>query len=216
MSKPYSESDLVSQLTQDRTWRLREISDLRSLTEKSKEPASRVLMRSMVAMCYAHWEGYVKSAASNYLWHIALRKLPYASLHKQFLLNHFLPRLNSLSQSKQSISERCALIEEVLSASGKRFSRVNDELVSTKANLNFDVFSDICLVCNISVDSFRDSQHFIDNMLLKRRNAIAHGEDTFINITDLPILSDTTIELMRTFGEAIENIVSLKSYRSIA
>lgn len=214
MSKPYTETDFSTQVIQDRSWRLREISDLKTAIMRADENLSRVLLRALVTICYAHWEGYVRFAARKYLEHVALRRLPYVELDRQFLRNYFLPRLAALSTSKTSITERCALVDELLGSSDRRFSRVNEDLINTKANLNFDVFTDICLVCCVSIQTFSSKATFIDHILLKRRNAIAHGEDTFVAIDDLESLTNETIALMRAFGDALENHVFLKDYKA--
>src|SRR5205807_2806605 len=134
------------------------------------------------------------------LEHIALRKLQYSDLDRQFLRNYFLPRLAALSNSKTSIAERCALVDEILTSSDRRFSRVNEDLVNTKSNLSFDVFTDICLVCGVPKSTFADKTVFVDVFLLKRRNGIAHGEDTFVEVEDLDELTSGTMEMMRAFG----------------
>jgi hypothetical protein len=214
MSKPYSEADFSEQISQDRTWRLREISDLKAAIVKADESLRRVLLRALVTVCYAHWEGYVRFAARKYLEHVALRRFLYSDLDRQFLRNYFLPRLAALSASRTSIAERCALIDDVLNGSARRFSRVNADLINTRANLNFDVFTDICLVCCVPTQLFTNSATFVDVVLLKRRNLIAHGEDTFITIDDLDELTNETITLMRTFGDALENHVYVREYRA--
>jgi hypothetical protein len=214
MSKPYSEADFSSQITQDRSWRLREISDLKSAILRADDNLRRVLLRALIAICYAHWEGYVRFAARKYLEHVALRRFQYGDLDRQFLRNFFLPRLAALSVSKTGIAERCALIDEILNSSDYRFSRVNEDLVSTRANLSFDVFSDICIVCCVPTQSFADKATFVDLVLLKRRNAIAHGEDTFVAIDDLDQLTNDTVAMMRAFGDALENHVYLKDYKA--
>jgi RiboL-PSP-HEPN len=215
MSKPYLDTDFSLQITEDRSWRIKEISDLKiAVVRADDDNLRRVLLRALVAICYAHWEGYVRFAARKYLEHVALRKFQYKSLDRQFLRNYFLPRLGALSNSKASIKERCALVDEVLDSSERRFSRVNEELISTRANLNFDVFTDICLVCCVPTSTFADKATFVDLILLKRRNAIAHGEDTFVEIDDLDELTNETVAMMRAFGDALENHVFLKDYKS--
>jgi RiboL-PSP-HEPN len=214
VSKPYSEADFSEQITQDRAWRLREISDLKAAIVKADESLRRVLLRALVTVCYAHWEGYVRFAARKYLEHVALRRLQYSTLDRQFLRNYFLPRLAALSVSRTSLAERCALIDDVLNAPTHRFSRVNDTLINTRANLNFDVFTDICLVCCVPTQLFAGRATFVDVVLLKRRNLIAHGEDTFITVDDLDELTNETIALMRMFGDALENHVYLGDYRA--
>jgi hypothetical protein len=145
---------------------------------------------------------------------VALRKYQYKDLDRQFFRNYFLPRLAAFSAKKSSLTERCSLVDEVLNGMDRRFSRVNEDLVNTKANLSFDIFTDICLVCGVPTDAFSDKAEFLDVFLLKRRNAIAHGEDTLVGIEDLDQLTTETVAMMRAFGDALENRVVLKNYRN--
>lgn len=215
MSKPYTEANFSEQIIEDRNWRIKEISDLKAAIRRGDAGLQRVLLRALIAICYAHWEGYVRFSAKKYLEHVALRKFQYSELNGQFFRNYFLPRLAAFSTSKANIAERCGLVDEVLSCSGHRFSRVNDDLINTKANLNFEVFSDICLVCGVPAETFADKSTFIDVVLLKRRNAIAHGENTLVELADLDEITSDTIGLMRAFGDALENYVVLQSYKAV-
>jgi hypothetical protein len=74
---------------------------------------------------------------------------------------------------------------------------------------------EICLICEISSDDFEAHENFIDAILLKRRNAIAHGEDTFIAKKDLDEVADRTVGLMRMFGDSLDNKVQLKGYMAV-
>ena len=212
MSKPYLEADFSAQLAQDRSWRLRELSDLKTAIRRADESLQRVLLRALTTICYAHWEGHVRFVASKYLEYVALRNLQYSTLDRQFLRNEFLPRLATLST--RSIKDRCEIIDQILNSSDRRFSRSNKDLIDTKSNLNFKVFADICLVCGVEAETFADKATFIDKMLLERRNAIAHGQNEFVGIDDLDDLTNETIAMMRAFADALENHVYLKGYRA--
>lgn len=214
MSKPYTEADFSAQITEDRNWRIKEISDLKLAIRRGDAGLQKVLLRALVAICYAHWEGYVRFSARKYLEHVALRRFQYRELDTQFLRNYFLPRLAAFSSSKASITDRCALVDEILGASDRRFSQVNDDLINTRANLNFEVFTDICLVCGVAASHFADKSAFVDVLLLKRRNAIAHGEETMVAIEDLDVITEDTVGLMRAFGDALENRVVLQTYKA--
>lgn len=213
MSKPFTESEFSSQIIGDRSWRIKEISDLKTAIVRGDENLRKVLLRALITICYAHWEGYVRFAAKKYLEHVALRKFQYSQLDRQFFRNYFLPRLAALSTSKMKIAERCKLVDEILYSSDHRFTRVNDDLINTRANLNFEVFVDICLVCCVPTQPFADKSTFIDVVLLKRRNAIAHGEETFVGMDDMDEVAGETVTMMRRFGDALENHVYTKSYR---
>jgi hypothetical protein len=66
VSKPYLEADFSTQITEDRSWRIREISDLKSAIARADDNLRRVLLRALITICYAHWEGYVRFAARKY------------------------------------------------------------------------------------------------------------------------------------------------------
>lgn len=212
MSKPYSEDDLASQLTQDLTWRLREISDLRSAVRTADKIAQPALLRAIVAITYAHWEGHVRFSAKRYLTHIALRRLQYDALNRQFLRNSFLPRLATMGH--KGITERGDIVDAILSAGISRYSSVNDDLINTRSNLNSEVAAEICKVCGLRTDLFMGQETFIDVVMLKRRNSIAHGEDTLIDISELDGLTDNAIALMRTFSNELQSSAYLGAYRA--
>lgn len=214
MSKPYTEADFSAQISADRAWRIKEVSDLKTAIQRSDAGLQRVLLRALVALSYAHWEGGIRFAATKYLQHVALRKFQYSELNRQFVRNYFLPRLAALSIAKTSIKQRCDLVDDILGCSTKRFANVNDDLVRTGGNLNFDVFTDICLVCGVAIEPFADRSKFLDVLLLKRRNEIAHGEETFVEVGGLDEIADTTISLLRQFGDALENHVYSGTYKA--
>lgn len=214
MSKPFTDEDLASQLSRDLTWRIREISDLKSAVLSSDSVARPALLRALVTIAYAHWEGHVKFSAQKYLVHIALRKITYSSLDRQFLRNDFLPRLAAISQ--KSIKEKGDLVDAILDGGMRRFVQINESLVNTKSNLNFDVLCDICRVCGIDSDIFSDYENFIDAILLRRRNSIAHGEDTFIDVNDLDPLTEQTVCLMRMFSNDLQAKAHLGQFRAPA
>lgn len=212
MTRAYNESVFSDKISSDRTWRIREISDLKSVSGRPGEKPKSVFLRSLVTVCYAHWEGHVRFAANEYLKYVARRKYQYRELNSQFYRNYFMPRLSALSNSKSSLSDRCDLINAILNSSCNRFSIHNEKIVNAKANLNFEVLSDICIVCDIPVDNFESRKKFINDSLLRRRNSIAHGEHTLIDVSEVDDVSQNTISLMREFGTAVENQVTLKLY----
>lgn len=212
MSKARTESDLSAQLDSDLTTRLRELSDLKRAILDA-EPISRtVLLKALVALAYANWEGFVRYSATKYFEYISIRRLAYIDLSQQFYANSFLARLASFTTNKPTVKSRIEFVEEVLSGGTQRFSYINADLINTGSNLKFDVLKDICLVCDINVKVFQEHETFIDVFLLKRRNSIAHGDDATVGIDEIDSLVDNTIALMRTFKNELENKIYTKSY----
>lgn len=212
MSKPYSESDLSSLLDSELTWRRRELSDLKSAILSADTISKRVLLRALVAMAYAHWEGYVRASAEKYFTHITLKKRFFRELDQQFYMNSFLARLDAFFQSKRSTQKSCEFITSVLASEDSRFSFINKDIIDTKSNLNADVIKDLCFVCGFNGDFFEEKRIFIDVTLLKRRNAIAHGQDEGIDISAVDEVINETLALMSQFRTLIENKIYTKAY----
>lgn len=212
MSKARTESDLSAQLDSDFTSRLRELSDLKRAIRDADPSAQRVLLKALVAISYAHWEGHIKFAASKYFEYVALRRLPYTSLQQQFYVNSFLVRLGAFVANRPSLKSRCDLISEALNPGGESFSQVHPDLVNTGSNLKFEVLQNICLVCGIDSSIFEPHETFIDVVLLRRRNSIAHGDDSVVGVHEVDKLIDGVVELMRIFRNQIENKVDMKAY----
>lgn len=212
MSKPFSAADLSDQMDRDMTWRLKELSDMKDAIRRADSTARQMLLRAFITLMYAHWEGHVRFCATKYFQHITLRRKQYTDLQIQFYLNAFLVRLDGFFRSKVTVEEKCRFLQELLGSRGKRFSQINPALIDTKSNLNTDVLHDICRVCGIPFTEFEKEVAFINVLMLKRRNEIAHGEEVYLNESEIDELSARAIGIMRTFRNLLENKIYDGSY----
>ncbi len=212
MSKPYTESDLSSILDTDLTWRRKELSDLKAAIRVADMPSKSPLLRAIIAMSYAHWEGYVRTCANRYFEHLTLRKKSFVEFERQIYVNTMLGRLDALHRSRVSLSERCKLINDIIDGGNGRFSYINPELVDTRSNLSTDAVKDICIICGIESKHFEDNRTFLDVLLLKRRNAIAHGQQEYIRTDEIDDFVANTLALMAAFRNLLENKVYTKAY----
>ena len=110
------------------------------------------------------------------------------------------------------LEARCKLINDILDGTGERFGYVNPTLIDTKSNLNTDVIKDICLICAVDSNHFESSRTFIDILVLKRRNAIAHGQQEYIQQDGIDDLVASILALMTHFRNLLENKVYQKQY----
>lgn len=212
MSKPFTEQDLSDLFDEDINWRRRELSDLKSAVKAADFAAKPVLLRAIVTMSYAHWEGYVRLCANRYFEHLAIRRKPYKQFERQIYVNVFLNRLDAISQSRASLEARCKLVNEILDGTNGTFRYVHPSLIDTRSNLNTEVIKEICLICSVDASQFEAKQFFLDQLMLKRRNAIAHGQQEFIGEDEIDDLVADTLGLMHHFRTLLENKVYLKKY----
>ncbi|MGC9238532.1 MAG: MAE_28990/MAE_18760 family HEPN-like nuclease [Acidithiobacillus sp.] len=212
MTRPYTEQDLFGIFYSDLVWRMKELSDLKSAIRAADSVSSHVLSRALIVMGYAHWEGYVRTCARRYFEHLTLRRKTFLDYERQIYINRFLGRLDALYQSRSSIQDRCALINDILDGKVLRFTCIDQDLIDTKSNLNVGAIKDICIICGVESKLFEDNKTFIDLLLLKRRNAIAHGEQEFIPAVDIDDFVEKVLFIMRAFRDLLENKVCMKAY----
>jgi hypothetical protein len=212
MSKPYTEQNLSDAFDLDLIWRRKELSDMKTAVKASDSAAKAVLLRALIAMSYAHWEGYVRTCANRYFEHLTLRRKLYSELERQIYVNTFLVRLDALHQGRIGLEARSKLVSEILDSTGGRFGYVHPSLVDTKSNLNTDVIKDICFICAVDSSHFEAQRTFIDILILKRRNAIAHGQQEFIQLDEIDDLVANILALMAHFRGLLENKVYTKAY----
>lgn len=212
MSKARSEEELSDQLDADLTWRIEELSDLKQAIRDAPDINRKVLLKALVALSYAHWEGSVKTSAQRYFDFIVTRKFKYSQLEGQLYINSYLVRLGNFSQNKPSIAERIKIVDEIMKSLEARFVKIHPELINTGSNLKHEVLMNICRVCGIAPENFEGDSVFIDEILLKRRNAIAHGDDSVVALEEIDGLVENTIKLMRAFKNCVENKIYEKKY----
>src|ERR1700743_1742113 len=97
MSNVPTEEGFSNALDSNLTDRIRELSDLKSAVFDANYAMQDVLLKAVVALSYANWEGFVKFSAQRYFDFITARRLPFSRLNPQFYKNSFLARLNGLS-----------------------------------------------------------------------------------------------------------------------
>lgn len=212
MSKPYTENDLSSSFDTDLIWRRKELSDIKAAIKKADAPSKPALLRAIIAMSYAHWEGFVRTCANRYFEHLTLRKKAFVELERQIYVNSILGKLDGLHHGRVSLEERCKLVNDILDGANGKFLYINPTLIDTRSNLNTDVIKDICFICAVDSNHFEQNRTFLDVLVLKRRNAIAHGQQEYIHTDEIDDLVANILALMSYFRNLLENKVYTKAY----
>jgi MAE_28990/MAE_18760-like HEPN len=212
--------DLGDQLDSSLAWRRVEMQSIKSALQDAaaksvSSPLTRALARSIVAMTYAHWEGYTKEVCQAYVKYIARRRPKCSDLNDGLLISS-MKHLNRRMTSGDAAA-RLALIEAVRRPADARARIPPDTtLVDTKSNLRFDTLRTIFDSLGISVQDFETKANFIDKSLCDMRNAIAHGRDAFPPAADALDLYEEVLELMEKVRDRIMAEVRTSGYGYIA
>jgi hypothetical protein len=185
---------------------------MKAAIRASDTASQSALLKAIVAMSYAHWEGYVKTCATQYFEHLTLRKKPFAEFERQIFVNSMLGRVDALHRGRVGLGERVKLINDILDGGTGRFSRISPNLIDTQSNLSTDVIKDLCIICSVDSSHFEDNRTFLDVIVLRRRNAIAHGQHEYIQASEIDDFVARILALMDAFRSLLENKIYMKAY----
>lgn len=210
-------SQLQDALDAERVWRLRELSVLR----KKLVPSTRIvgpenedelaLLRPCIAMVYAHWEGFVKSACGMYLEFVAMQRVIHKDLASSFLA--LAARRYATSIGATGASADRAIVTFYRDQADRRGHVPYRGGVDTKSNLWFEVFQEIFDSLGLSWRQYELKSKLIDSKLVSKRNAIAHGRYIDIKAVDVVEIFDSVLDLMESIKDQLLDAAINEEYK---
>lgn len=223
MIEPRTPTLLYEAIEKDYSWRISELSNFKNSIAFAKGKAKEGMIRAGVTLLYAHWEGFVKKIADLYYQFVSFQNLKIEELNDAFVSIALRSEISKLLNSKK-LKQHQTLVKALFEVKDKEahFSQISP--IKT-ANLNFDIFEDVCVLIGIEPSTFleryrksfeRNIELTIDEDLVKRRNTIAHGEYLSIKEEEFKILYDVVINgFLYNFKEIIMDAVQSKKYARI-
>lgn len=193
-------------------WRYKEIQEIKTLAISSGGFRQNTLIRAGIALCYAHWEGFIKFSSQKYLEHVSAQRMRYGDLKLQFAVFGIKGRINNLSQSNQH-RVGTEVLKFIQDNQTTRLRLRLKDAIDTESNLSSVVFDNIAFSLCIDTKKYDTKYHFIDENLVKARNQVAHGELYSLSLADFITLVDDILKLMRTYKSDIEKHAISKKYR---
>ena len=163
--------ELLEKVAEDLIWRRKELTELKGIVNKSKDNLilSRVLLRTSVAILYAHWEGFVKKSSHYYLEYVASQRLPYQRLTANFIALSIKSKFSELG-GNEKLSAGVDLANFFCNSLTKKSNIPYRNGVDTQSNLSSKVLIDIITILGLDISSFETKFHFIDSNLVNPRN----------------------------------------------
>lgn len=201
---------LQATLDDEFAWRLKEIADVKLAARQHRTLGEKTLIRAGVALLYAHWEGFVKSAAAAYINFVDNQGRCYGELQTCFAVLGIRKHLSELAVTRKSRLQIAAL--EFIRNCSSAGTQLQTSVVDTESNLKSEVFENIAISIGIGTRQYESRFKLMDESLLRRRNKIAHGEYLDLDADSWRALADEVIALMRDFKTDVENAASTSSY----
>ena len=201
-------------LDQDLAWRKKELTTLNFMVGRSRRNHERViLLRAAICILYAHWEGFIKNAATSYICFVVSQGLRLRDLAPNFLVLGLLSSIRQIEQSRITVI-RARLTESLSYQLSERFSLDCEAVINTRSNLNSEVFKEICQIVGIESVDYDSKNNILDERLLGNRNRVSHGIYLEIESNDYASLHEAVVELIDRFRTDVENAAILSKYRN--
>jgi hypothetical protein len=212
MIKIRTVSQLNDQLSQEIAWRKKELIYIKTLIEKkNSKTVQDTLLRGGITILYAHWEGFVKNAATSYVEFVSRQNLKYSELASNFIALAVKRKLNEAQDnSKSAIFNK--IIDFLMTGLDSTCSIQWNDSIKTRSNLNSEVLKDIISILGLDYSLYETKEKIIDETLLRSRNEIAHGQYLLIEFDQYMELHREIISLMDLLKNQIENAALLKTY----
>lgn len=205
--------ELTDKLDEEISWRKIDLSNIKKNIHGISGPSKDTMIRAGVTLLYAHWEGFIKQAATLYLCYVSSLKLTYSELHTNFLALTLKKKINeNLIKANKCISH--TEIINLLFEYNDKHSKIPCK-IDTKSNLNSDTFKDIMISINLEISKYELSFNLIDEVLLANRNKIAHGNFLILKEKDYFELHDKILSMLETFKQQILDATETEAYRKV-
>lgn len=191
------------------SWRTNEFLALKNLL---REDNSVPVVKTLIVMLYAHFEGFFKDCLECYIKYINSTNL---------LLNNFVDTVITASLCREyaafeDSNRKCKELttvppaEEFLHRYHRRREltkiftsnylnkkiRIDEKIINTKSNLDYGVMQENLYILGFDYNYFKDKQNTITK-LVKLRNAVAHGSQKEpIEFLEFEKIEEDILEIM--------------------
>lgn len=205
-------TELAQFLDDDLSWRKRELTTLKFMLGRHRGHETVLLLRAAVCVLYAHWEGFVKAAATTYVSFVATRGLRYRDLAPNFVALGLRSEISLAGQSDRP-TVHTELTRKLILGLSEPANIDWEHSINTRSNLNTRTLQDILCILGLDDDHYTLKKQLLDQRLLENRNRVAHGQRVEIEIDEYYALHDEVIQLLQNFRSDVENAAATGAFR---
>lgn len=199
----------------DLAWRKIEISHLFIIMNNVE--TKEVVIKSMVLLLYAHWEGFIKRTSKLYLKYVSELKVRNKELTVNFqalMLKKF--ARECIDKDGLNLQKEFDFINKQNKIEDRPFkihidpnNEFDEDVINTQHNLKSKVLKNITQIVGIKYnDAFQKRSNYIDVVLVNHRNAIGHAGKFASNKNEEDALSFAKVEELKDFIMVMLNYYS--------
>ena len=194
-------------------WRKKELTTLKFRLDRCRDHERGALTRAALCLLYAHWEGFVRVAATSYVDYIVRQGVHLRDLTPNFVALGLSVGITEAGKSNKS-TVHTSLVRKLRSGLSEPFRVDPHSAIQTGANLKIDVLREILSVTGIDPTDYIGKRGIIDR-LVDQRNLVAHGahgEGFEIPLDDYEALHQDVITLVEMFRTDVQNAATLSQF----
>ena len=203
--------ELSEFLDRELSWRKKELTAIKLMLGSLRPHERQAMLRAGLCLLYAHWEGFVKNAATSYVTYVSTRGLKYRELAPNFVALGFRGRIREFGASARP-SLHTKLVAELMSDLKDQASLSPNTAVDTASNLNFENFEEVLCVLGLNRNAYLSKKALIDERLTRNRHQIAHGQSLQIEEREYLDLHSEIIDMVDLFRNDLENAAATNAY----
>ena len=206
-------SRLSDYLDDELSWRKKELTTLKFMIAGCRVHEKNILTRAALSILYAHWEGFVRVAATGYVDYVVRQGINLRDLAPNFIALGLRPAIREAGASNKS-TIHTELVKKLRSDLSESFHADSHKAIQTRSNLEVNVLSEILSVIGVDPTNYLGKKVII-NRLVFQRNLVTHGDHGSgfeLLPSDYETLHDDVILLVEMFKTDVENAAAQKSY----
>jgi hypothetical protein len=188
-----------------------ELAALKGVIARNDGPTRRSLLRASVMMLYAHWEGFVKEAATSYLNYVSFQSVESRALADNIVAVTLRTELLACGVRRPSVHN--LVVAALRNQAGGTANVPWSNVIDARDNLRSDVLREIAHVIGVDYSAYATREVFIDRSLCDLRNAIAHGKSNTITVEEFETLHAGVIGLLEQVRIDVSNAASRELFR---
>lgn len=205
-----TKSELQDCIDDEYAWRFHEIVSMKTEMQSMKSSNKRLLpmIRSLVMLSYSHWEGFVKHTTRYFLNYLSYLGLDQSQTHPALVASSLSYTLNNKGRVASNY-----LIHEILTNGHYKPHYQIEAMADTKSNLNYEVLEIISSNIGIDISSLSLEKVRLDEVVLGRRNKMAHGEKDSLDMAYGIEVANATLNMMSEFKNLLQNMIAIDGFK---
>lgn len=216
MAKPRTALQLVTVLDRELSWRRVDLLFALRLVQRAGGTDVDSSVRAAIPLLYAHWEGFVKKAASHYADFLSSQRLQFSDVRLSLSGMKAHGYVVGMADIKRRLYATSELLLAIKNIENERLNISLSNHIDRMGNLNYDMLLQIIQFFSLPSLNYATYKPLIDDALLAHRNRIAHGEYLDVSPGRYEDMHREVVSVIEQFKADIEDAATTKAYRRAA